>query len=280
MPRKALNGTAALSEDDFTIKYLAEKYNVTFNIIDTSSENEQRSYGQILTSLIVTGEIPDFMDLDVLNQNISEYDKLVQSGVALNIGAFVEENSSNYPLLEKQILKTASVDKFKTKDGLLYCLPHYVAPNDMVYLVRGDWVEKAGYSLEGIDTLEKFSELMNVFVEEDFDEMDTDGFSISSEKYLYPIYAGYTGAYMFKDIDGYYTDWYTLYELRESLGYIYLMYETKAFDNEYLLHDGSVSKEKITTGKAGCVATEISHLPLLNAELKKTFPTDIWSPSN
>lgn len=277
MPRKASSSKAALSEDDFVIKYLEDKYNLTFNIIDTSSEDDAKSYGDILTTLIVSGNIPDFMNLDVLNQNVSEYDKLIQSELAIDIGEYMEENSPNYPIINRLILKSKSVDKFKTDDSL-FCLPHYVAPDDTVYLVRGDWVKKSGYLLEDINTLEAFSELMNVFVEEDYDKMGADGFSTSSEKYLYPIFAGYTGSYMFKEVDGTYVDWYTLYELRESLGYLYLMFETKAFDNEYLSHDGSVSKEKIITGKAGCIATDIANLPLLNSELKENIPTGYLEP--
>lgn len=278
MPRRASSSKAALSQDDLTIKYLEERYNVTFNIIDTSSEDDPKSYSDILTTLIVSGDIPDFMDLDVLNQNESEYKKLLQAGLALNVGSFMNENSSNYPMLDSLILSAKSTDKFKTDSDMLYCLPHYVAPDDTVYLVRGDWVKKAGYKLEDINTLEKFSELMNAFVENDFDGADTVGFSTSAEKYLYPIYAGYTGSYMFKDVDGHYTDWYTLYELRESLGYLHLMFESEAFDNEYLSHDGLVATDKITTGKAGCIATDISNLPLLNEELKENIPEGYLEP--
>jgi putative aldouronate transport system substrate-binding protein len=259
MPRKASNPKAALSRDDATIKFLEEKYNLTFNIVDVSSEDEQRSYGEILTSLIASAMIPDFMDMDVLGQNATEYSKLVESGIASDVGEFMSKNAQDYPLL-------------------LYCLPHYVAPDDTVYLVRGDWVEKAGYTLSDIDTLEEFAELMNIFVEEDFDGKKAVGFTTSTEKYLYPIYCGYTGAYMFREQDGYYVDWYTTYELRESLGYIYLMYKTGAFDREYLSHDGTVSKDKITTGQAGCVATEIANLPLLNAELKENIPDGYLEP--
>ena len=278
MPRKALSEKAALSADDFTVKFLEEKYNLTFNIIDTSSESLQQDYGEILSSLIASGNFPDFMDMDVLGINSGEYEKLVSSGIALDVGAFMEENADGYPIIEKRIFSNGSVNKFKSEDGELYCLPHYTVPDATVYLVRGDWVEKAGYKLEDIDSLEKFSELMNVFVEEDFDEKGADGFSTGSEKYLYPIYAGYTGAYKFKEQDGYYSDWYTLYELRESLGFIFLMYETRAFDNDYLSHDGAVAKEKITTGQAGCVATEIKNLPLLDAELKENIPDGYLLP--
>jgi putative aldouronate transport system substrate-binding protein len=277
MPRKASNPKAALSGDDATIKFLEEKYNLTFDIVDVSSEDELRSYGEILTSLIASAMIPDFMDMDVLGQNASEYAKLVESGIASDAGAFMADNAENYPLLQKHIFSNGT-EKFRSDDGGLYCIPHYVAPDDTVYLVRGDWVEKAGYALQDIDTLEEFAELMNVFVEEDFDDKHAVGFTTSTEKYLYPIYCGYTGAYKFRYDDGYYVDWYTTYELRESLGYIYLMYKTDAFDRDYLSHDGTVSKDKITTGQAGCVATEISNLPLLNAELKENIPEGYLEP--
>jgi hypothetical protein len=197
--------------------------------------------------------------------------------VALDIGSIMEGKDQSYPYLTDNILNGRSIDKYKS-DNKLYCLPHYYAPDDTVYLVRGDWVKKAGYNLEDINTLEKFSELMNVFEESDFDGISAVGFSTSSEKYLYPIYAGYTGAYMFKNVDGYYTDWYTLYELRESLGYIYLMYKSKAFDREYLSHDGDVPKEKITTGRAGCIATEVHNIPILNAELQENIPEGYLEP--
>ena len=214
--------------------------------MDVSSEDELRSYGEILTSLMASAMIPDFMDMDVLGQNASEYQKLVESGIASDAGAFMEANAENYPLLQKHIFSNGT-EKFRSDDGGLYCIPHYVAPDDTVYLVRGDWVEKAGYTLQDIDTLDEFAELMNVFVEEDFDDKHAVGFTTSTEKYLYPIYCGYTGAYMFREENGYYVDWYTTYELRESLGYIYLMYKTGAFDKDYLSHDGTVSKDKITT---------------------------------
>ena len=278
MPRRASSEKAALSADDATVKFLEEKYNLTFDIVNTSSEEDLKSYGEILTSLIASGIFPDFMDMDVLGRNAGEYAKLLEAGMAMDVGAFMDANAADYPILQKRIFSNGSVDKFKSEDGALYCLPHYAAPDDTVYLVRGDWAEKAGYNLSDITTLEKFSELMNAFVENDFDGMDADGFSTGSEKYLYPIYAGYTGAYMFKEIDGYFADWYTTYELRESLGYIYLMYETGAFDSEYLSHDGAVPKEKITTGKAGCVATEIANLPILNAELKENIPEGYLEP--
>lgn len=278
MPRKASSEKAALSQDDFTVKFLEERYNVSFNIIKTSSEDAPQEYGEILTTLIASGNIPDFMDIDVLGRNFSEYEKLLDAGIALDVSAFFQSSPAGYPMLEKHILEDPGIDKFMSEDEKLYCLPHYAAPNDTVYLVRGDWAQKAGYNLQDINTLEKFSELMNVFVEKDFDQKGTDGFSTGAEKYLYPIYAGYTGAYMFKKTDDGYVDWYTLYELRESLGYLYLMYETDAFDNDYLSHDGAVSKEKITTGRAGCVATEIANLPLLNAELQENIPEGYLAP--
>ena len=278
MPRKALTEKAALSSDDTTIKYLEEKYNITFSIINTSSQDNPQSYSEILASLISAGNIPDFMDMDVLGINAADYSKLLQAGVALDIGAFAKGNAAEYPMLQKHIFQDSNIAKFASDDGNLYCMPHYIAPNDTVYLVRGDWLEKAGYKAEDINTLDKFSELMNVLVEKDYDGKDAVGFSTSAEKYLYPIYAGYTGAYMFKEKDGYYADWYTLYELRESLGYLYLMFETRAFDREYLSHDGAVPKEKITTGRAGCVASDIANLPLLNAELQENIPEGYLVP--
>ncbi len=277
MPPKATSEAAALSEGSPTISFLEEKFGFKFNIIDTSSEENPMEYSEILTTLISSGQIPDFMVLDVLGSNASEYSKLVESGVALDVGAFMDKRSENYPNLSKNIIDDKSIEKYKT-DGNLYCLPHYCTPDATVYLVRGDWVKKAGYNLEDINTLEKFSELMNIFAESDFDGEDAVGFSASTEKNLYPIYAGYTGAYMYKEVDGYFWDWYTLYELRESLGYIYLMYKSKAFDREYLSHDGAVAKEKIATGKAGCIATEIENLPILNAELQENIPDGYLEP--
>ncbi len=277
MPQKASSQTAALSADDPTISFLEEKFSFKFNIIDTSSKENPMEYSEILTSLISSGQIPDFMVLDVLGSDSDEYSKLVESGVALDVGSFMEQKAQNYPNISKNILDDKSLEKYKTDDSL-YCLPHYCAPDDTVYLVRGDWVDRAGYILEDINTLEKFSELMTVFEENDFDGVSAVGFSASTEKNLYPIYAGYTGAYMFKNVDGYYTDWYTLYELRESLGYIYLMYESKAFDREYLSHDGAVPKDKITTGKAGCIATEITNLPMLNDQLQENIPEGYLEP--
>lgn len=278
MPRSAQSEKAALSKDDFTIKFFEEKYNVTFNIIDTSSENIEKSYDEILSAYMASAVIPDYMSIDVLGEEKSSYDKIIRSGVAIDVGEFLDNNKSDYPKLVQYIINTDEIEDYKEEDGKLLSLPHYITPDDFVYLVRGDWVKKAGYEISDINTLDIFRELMDIFIQEDYDELETDGFSTGNQRYLDPIFAGYTGSYMFKEIDGQYVDWFTLYEMRESLGFLHLMYETNAFDNDYLLHDGAVSKTKITTGKAGAVATDIKNLPLLDSQLKENIPDGYLEP--
>ena len=278
MPKPALTQNAALSIDDTIIKFFEEKYNIIFEIINTSASDDERSYEEILSSYIVSGIIPDFMNIDVLNSGSDAYDKLIRSGVALNITNFMNKNINDYPMIQHYILSDPEIDFYRADDEDLYCLPNYKGSDGMVYLVRGDWVEKAGYELSDINTTDKFRELMEVFVEADYDKMGTDGFSTGTQRYLDPFFVGFTGSYMFKEIDGSYVDWYLLDEMREALVWFHEMYESKAFDREYLLHDGAVSKEKITTGKAGSIATDISNLPNLNKLLQENIKDGYLEP--
>ncbi|MCK5129036.1 MAG: hypothetical protein KAQ68_04225 [Clostridiales bacterium] len=277
MPRGAVNTRVALSSKDIVVEFLEEKYNVKFNFIDTTSD-PTKTYSEILSMHISYGVIPDYMNLDVLSTDQLSYEKLLQAGAVIDIGTYLDDKEDVYPKLTQYILNAKEINKYKTDDDELYCLPNLKGPDDLVYLVRGDWAEKAGININTVDTLDKFRLLMEAFVENDFDGLGTDGFSTGNQRYLDPIFAGFTGSYIFKDIDGQYVDWFLLDDMRNALTWLNEMYQTKAFDNDYLLHDGAVSQEKITSGKAGAIATDISNYPTLNAKLKETNPYGFLVP--
>lgn len=278
MARPAKDQNVALSSDDLTIKFLEEKYNVTFDFIDTTNIDETSSYIELLSTTVASGTIPDFMNLDILGSGKATYDKLVSAKALVNVSSFMKDHGNDYPKLDQYILNDPEVGNYMTQEGVLYSLPNYNGPNSTVYLVRGDWAQEAGFTTSEVDTLDEFATLMNEFVEGKFDDKDAVGLSTGNQRYLDPIFAGFTGCYKFKEVDGEYVDWFTLPEMKDALTWINEMYKTNAFDKDYILHDGAVSEEKITTGVAGCVATDISHLPALEAKLKENVPEGFLEP--
>jgi ABC-type glycerol-3-phosphate transport system substrate-binding protein len=278
MAKPAKDNKAALSSDDLTIKFLEDKYNITFNFIDTTNIDETSSYTELLSTTIASGIIPDFMNMDILGTGKSAYDKLVKAKALVDVSSFMSEHAADYPKINGYILKDPEVENYKTPEGVLYSLPNYKGPNSTVYLVRGDWVQKTGFTTSEVDTLDEFRKLMDAFVEGKFDDKDTVGLSTGNQRYLDPVFAGFTGCYKFKEVDNTFIDWFTLPEMREALIYLHDMYETNALDKDYILHDGAASEEKITTGIAGCIATDISHLPALDAKLKENIPDGFLEP--
>jgi ABC-type glycerol-3-phosphate transport system substrate-binding protein len=278
MAKPVKDSKVALSSDDLTIKFLEDKYNITFDFIDTANITEDSSYTELLRTTIASGTIPDFMNMDILGSGKSAYYKLVQAKALVDISAFMKSHEADYPKINQYILKDPEVENYKTPEGTLYSLPNYKGPNTTVYLVRGDWAEKAGITPSEVDTLDEFRTLMTAFVDGKFDEKDAVGLSTGNQRYLDPIFAGFTGCYKFKEIDGDYVDWFTLPEMREALAYLHDMYKTNAFDKDYISHDGAVCEKKITTGVAGCVATDISHLPALEVKLKENHPDALLEP--
>ncbi|WP_162613077.1 extracellular solute-binding protein [Lachnoclostridium sp. An169] len=212
--------------------------------VDVSQKTEK------LSMCIMSGEYPDFMDVDAKN-----FTGWAEQGVFADLTDGFEKYASDemkeYYSTEagQRALKAATVD------GKLYALPVVATPNDgmPILWIRKDWLDNLG--LEAPKTVEEFYEVARAFAQDDPDQNgqnDTYGLALNGKDVFHSIGDVATFFEMFGAQPGYYSnvipfidvDGKAVYggakseEMKEGLSMLRDMYD-----------NGIISKDFVTAGQ-------------------------------
>lgn len=142
---------ALYTQDTLTLKKLAEKMNVTFDI-QTVINSESKSK---LSSIISSGEIPD-----ICAGNMTLLKTYGRDGAFVALDELIDDK---YPNLKKYVLEDPEVmAQSVSSDGHLYVIPMLTAMRTaMGYMVRQDWLDELG--LETPVTVDDWYNVLTAF---------------------------------------------------------------------------------------------------------------------
>jgi putative aldouronate transport system substrate-binding protein len=212
-------------------------------------------YNQKLNLCIVTGDIPEFVNVSALQMR-----QLAEAGLIMPLDDIYEAYASDFT---KQVLAIGGMEPFETAtiDGTLYGMPMPTTDKDVDYLwIRTDWLERLGLSIP--TTVDEMIDVALDFAAADFDGngiADTygpvftytlwDGFG--SLKGFFNAYDAYPGIWVEQDGNLVYGS--LLPGCREALGKLHEMYTLGLIDPEFGVKEARMVAELITTGHAGLV---------------------------
>ncbi len=212
-------------------------------------------YEQKLNLCIVTGDIPEFVNVSTLQMR-----QLAEADLILPLDDIYETYASDFT---KQVLTMGGMEPFEaaTINGKLYGMPMPTTDKDVDYLwIRTDWLHRLELAVP--ETVDELIDVALAFAKADFDGngvADTygpvftytlwDGFG--SLKGFFNAYDAYPGIWIEQDGDLVYGS--LLPGCRDTLEKLHEMYTLGLVDPEFGVKEARMVAELITTGHAGLV---------------------------
>ena len=210
-------------------------------------------YEQKLNLCIVTGDIPEFVNVSALQLR-----QLAEADLILPLDDIYKSYASDFT---KHVLTIGGMEPFEaaTINGQLYGLPMPTTDKDVDYLwIRMDWMDKLGLSIP--TTVDEMIDVALAFSAADFDGngmADTygpvftytlwDGFG--SLKGFFNAYDAYPGIWIEQDGDLVYGS--LLPGCRDALAKLHEMYTLGLIDPEFGVKEARMVAQLTTTGHAG-----------------------------
>ena len=165
---------------NFTKRYLELRLNIVPEYLWISNGD---AYTTKLNSMIMTGDIPDMMEV-----SLAQYDQLVKSGLVADLTDILDTYLC--PELKEAYAGAGNTDLAAvTRNGRIYGLPQTNGMGDgsPLFWIRKDWMEKL--NLEAPKTYEDIANIARAFMTQD---PDGDG---QDNTYGLPIMPSYTATY-------------------------------------------------------------------------------------
>lgn len=227
--------------DNPYIKYVEEKNNIDLELINESTNYEQKLY-----AIMASGDLPDFVAINSREDLVT----FASQGLLIPLDDYLAE----YPDFVKKF-KPISWELAKY-EGKIYAIPaQRYDPTPLVAFARKEWVEQLGIDPTKFMTIDEWYNMLRAFTYDDPDkngQNDTFGMTAMGEVDLtYNLFMDAFDAAKYKFVDGELRPNYILDGYKNWLKFMNKLYSEKILDPEYIVNTGTRMWEKAVSGKYG-----------------------------
>jgi putative aldouronate transport system substrate-binding protein len=227
--------------DNPYIKYVEEKNNIDLELINESTNYEQKLY-----AIMASGELPDFVAINSREDLVT----FASHGLLMPLDDYL----ADYPdFVEKFEPISWELSKY---DGKIYAIPaQRYDPTPLLAFARKEWVEQLGIDPTKSMTIDEWYNMLRAFTYDDPDkngQNDTFGMTAMGEVDLtYTLFMDAFGAAKYEFVDGELRPNYILDGYKNWLKFMNKLYSEKILDPEYIVNTGTRMWEKTASGKYG-----------------------------
>ena len=249
-------------------KFLEEKtgYKVQYDTLPQDNPMDK------LNIIIASGQEYDFITIN----DKSAYSNYAQQGALTDVEALIKQYGPN--IAKNNATETLNAVRV---NGKLDCVPAQSASGmknttniGSGILVRQDWLTKLG--IKTPTTLTEFTDMLQQFKDKDPNGNGSKNIPFTVDQGLDLLSNGVGGAFgiptQWKDVSGKLVPRVEMSGFKDYILYLKELYSKGLIDKEAPTNQGSTTKEKFTSGRAGCFIDGWYDIPTLMDTFKKTQP--------